>query len=69
MNAITVTLAIAAVVGSGFLAVFVVLLIGTRTEESHLSPSSAPHTRMENAARRLLGVYVRRDPEKTPAQY
>jgi hypothetical protein len=69
MNAITVSLAIGAVVSSGFLAVFVVLLIGMRTEGSHLSPSSAPHTRMESAARRLLGVYVRREPEQTPVKY
>ncbi len=69
MNAITITLAIAALVSSGFLALFAVLLIGTRTEGGRLRPSTAPHTRMETAARRLLGVYVRREPEKTPVQY
>jgi hypothetical protein len=69
MNTIILILAIAAVVSVGFLAVFVMLLIGMRTEGSHLSPSSASHTRTESAARWLLGLYVRRELEKTPIQY
>ena len=69
MIAMTAFLAIAAVVSAGFLAVFVMLLIAMRTEGSHLSSSRAPHTRIESAARRLLGVYVRREFEKTSAQY
>jgi hypothetical protein len=69
MNTIILILAIAALVSLAFLAVFVMLLIGMRTESGHLSPSSAPHTRTENAARRLLGLYVRRELKQTPAQY
>jgi hypothetical protein len=65
MNAMIAILAIAAVVGLGLLAVFVMLLIGMRTEGSHMSPSSAPHTRTGTAARRLLGVYVHREPKRS----
>ena len=69
MNSVILVVAIAAVVSLGFLAVFVMLLVGMRTEGSHLSPSSGPHTRTESATRRILGLYVRREFEKTPAQY
>jgi len=69
MNATTLILAIAATVSLGFLAVFVMLIIGMRTEGNHLSPSDAYHARMGSAARRLLGVYVRREIEKTPIPY
>lgn len=69
MNTIILILAIAAIMGLGFPAVFVMLLIGMRTEGSHLSPSSASHTRVERAARRLLGLYVRRELKQTPVQY
>ena len=69
MSTTILILAIAAMVSLGFLAVFVVLIIGMRTEGNHLSPSDALHTRMESAARRLLGVYVRREIEKTPIRY
>jgi hypothetical protein len=61
VNTVILVLAMTAVMSIGFLAVFVMLLIGMRTEGSSLSPSSAPHTRMQGAARRLLGVYVRRE--------
>jgi type II secretory pathway component PulJ len=61
MSATILILVIAAMVSLGFLAMFVVLIIGMRTEGNHLSPSDALHTRMERAARRLLGVYVRRE--------
>lgn len=64
MSATILVLAIAAMVSLGFLAVFVVLIIGIRAEGSHLSPSDARHTRVESAARRLLGVYVRREPRR-----
>jgi hypothetical protein len=60
-------LAVTVVASLGFLAVFVMLLIGMRTEGSQLRPSSASHTRTESAAHRILGLYVRREIEKTPA--
>jgi hypothetical protein len=69
MSTVILILAIAAVVSLCFLVVFVMLLIGMRTEGSHLSPSGASHTRMESAARRILGLYVRRELEKTPVHY
>jgi hypothetical protein len=69
MNAVILILAVAAVASFGFPAVFVMLLIGMRTEGRQLRPSSASHTRMESLARRILGVYVRREIEKTPVEY
>ena len=66
MNTITFALAIVAVTGLGFLVLLVMLLIGMRTEGSHLSSSSEFRTPIESAARRLLGVYVHREFE-TPA--
>jgi hypothetical protein len=68
VSPVILTLAIAAIVSLGFLTVFAILLIGMRSEGSYLSPSSAPHTRTERTARRLLGLYVRRELEKTPVQ-
>ena len=69
MNAVILILAVTAVASFGFPAVFVMLLIGMRTEGRQLSPSSASHTRTESVARRILGLYVRREVEKTPADY
>jgi hypothetical protein len=69
MSTTILILAIAAMVSLGFLVVFVLLIIGMRAEGSHLTPSNARHTRMESSARRLLGVYVRREIEKTPIRY
>lgn len=69
MNTVIIVLAITAVASAGFLTVFVMLLIGMRTEGSQLSPSSAPHMRAESIARRILGLYVRRESGKTPAEY
>jgi hypothetical protein len=69
VNAIILVLAVAAVMSIGFLAVFVILLIGMRTESSSLSPSSAPQTRLQGAARRLLGVYVHRENEEAAVHY
>jgi hypothetical protein len=69
MSATILILAIAATVSLGFPAVFVVLIIGMRTEGNHLSPSDAHYTRMGSAARRLLGVYVRREIGKTTIPY
>lgn len=69
MNAIALILAIATVVSLGFLAVFVALLMGMRTEGSHLRPSSAPHTRLRSVTRRLLGLYVQREHMESPVHY
>jgi hypothetical protein len=69
MNTVILILAVTAVASLGFLAVFVMLLIGMRTEGRHLSPSSASHTRTASAVRRILGLYVRREIEKTPVDY
>jgi hypothetical protein len=69
MNAVILILAIAAMTGIGFVAVFAVLLIGMRTEGRRLSPSCASHTRTESVARRIVGLHVRRELEKTPVQY
>jgi hypothetical protein len=69
MNAMILILAIAALASLGFVAVFAVLLMGMRTEGSHLSPSCASHTRTESAARRIVGLHVRCGLEKTPVQY
>jgi hypothetical protein len=69
MNVVILILAVAAVVSLGFVAGFVMLLIGMRAEGSRLQPISACHTRTAIAARRLLGVSVRRELEKSPVQY
>jgi hypothetical protein len=69
MNAIVLILAGGAAVTLLLLAVFVMLLIGMRAEGTWLRPSSAPHTRAGSAARRVLGVYVRRQAEETPAKF
>jgi hypothetical protein len=68
MNAIIPILAITAVVALGLLAVFVMLIIGMRTEGSYMSPSSAPRTRAGYVTRRILGAYVRQA-EDVPGQY
>jgi hypothetical protein len=69
MNAVILILAVTAVASLGLLAVFVMLLVGMRTEGSQLSPSSASHTRTESVARRILGLYVRRAIEETAVEY
>jgi hypothetical protein len=69
MNTVIPMLAVTPVASLGFLAVFVMLLIGRRTEGSQLSPSSASHTRTESVACRILGLYVRREIDKTPVDY
>jgi hypothetical protein len=68
MSTIILGLALAAMVSLGFLAVFAVLLIGMRTEGGQLSPTSAPHTRTESMARRLTGLYVRRELQNVSAR-
>jgi hypothetical protein len=69
MNAIVLILAAGAAATLSLLAIFVMLLIGMRTEGAQLKPTSASHTRTGNAARRVLGVYVRRAIDETPAQF
>ena len=69
MNAIVLILAGGAAVALLLLAVFVMLLIGMRAEGIQLRPSSATHTRTGSAARRVLGVYVRREVKETPAKF
>lgn len=69
MSVVVLILAIVAMASLGFVAVFVILLIGMRAESIRLSPSSASHTRAESVARRILGLYVRREIEETPAEY
>jgi hypothetical protein len=69
MNAIVLILAGGAAATLCLLAVFVMLLIGMRTEGARLKPSSASHTRTGNAVRRVLGVYVRRESEETPIEF
>jgi hypothetical protein len=64
MSPVILALAIAAIVGLGFLGMIAILLIAMRTEGLYLSPTSAPHTRTERMARRLVGLYVRRELEK-----
>jgi hypothetical protein len=68
MNPVILTLVIAAITGLGFLAMIAILLIAMRTEGPYLSPTSASHTRLERTARRLVGLYVRRELEKMPVR-
>ncbi len=68
MNPVILTLVIAAITGLGFLAMIAILLIAMRTESPYLSPTSASHTRLERTARRLVGLYVRRELEKMPVR-
>lgn len=68
MSAVILSLTIVAMASFGFLALFVILLIGMRAEGSQLRPSNAAYTRTESVARRILGLYVRREIETTPAE-
>jgi hypothetical protein len=56
-------LAMAAVLTISAIAGLLVLVIGMRTEGNRMSPDSAPRDRVSTAARRILGVYVRRPEE------
>lgn len=71
MNAMILIPAIAGVVilGAGFLAVLVILLIGMRAEGSRMRQSSAPNTRTGTVARLILGVYVRSQSQEISVQY
>jgi hypothetical protein len=48
------------VIGAAVLALLVLLLVGIRTEERHMSLTSGPRTCAGSLARRLTGVSVRR---------
>jgi hypothetical protein len=50
---------VALVIGLGVLALLVLVLVGIRAEERHMSLTSAPHTRLGAITRRLTGVGVR----------
>lgn len=58
-------LATVAAVGTGMLALLVLLLVGIRTEERHMSLTTGPRTCAASLARRLTGTSVRR-PHQTP---
>jgi hypothetical protein len=58
-------LAAVVVIGAGVLALLVLLLVGIRTEERHMSLTSGPRTCAGSLARRLTGASVRR-PHQTP---
>jgi hypothetical protein len=53
-------LAAVLVTGAGVLALLILLLVGIRTEERHMSLTSGPRTCAGSLARHLTGVGVRR---------
>jgi hypothetical protein len=50
---------VALVIGLGVLALLIIVLIGIRDEERHMSLTSAPRTRIGAVTRHLVGVGVR----------
>jgi hypothetical protein len=58
-------LAAVLVTGAGMLTLLVLLLVGIRTEERHMSLTSPPRTCAASLARRLTGASVRR-PQQAP---
>jgi hypothetical protein len=57
---VATTLAIVALlIAMGVLALLVLVLVGIRNEERHMSLTSAPRTRIGALTRRLTGVRVR----------
>ena len=62
---LVILLAAVLIIALGVLALLILLLIGIRTEERHMSLTSAPRTRAGSVSRRLIGVSVRR-PHKAP---
>jgi hypothetical protein len=71
MNAVILVPAMAAVVitGAGFLAVLVMLPIGMRAEGKRIRQSSTGRICTRNAARLILGVYVRDEHQELSGQY
>ena len=55
--------------GAGVLALLIVLLVGIRTEERHMSLTSGPRTCAGSLARRLTGVGVRRAHQAPRCRY
>ncbi len=63
---VAMTLAIVALlIGLGVLALLVLVLVGIRDEERHMSLTSAPRTRIGAVTRRLTGGGVR-TPQASP---
>jgi hypothetical protein len=58
-------LAAVSAIGAGVLALLVLVLVGIRTEERHMSLTSGPRTRAASLARRMTGASVRR-PQQAP---
>jgi len=54
-------------IGLGVLALLVLVLVGIRDEERHMSLTSAPRTRVGAVTRHLVGVGVR-TPEADPRE-
>jgi hypothetical protein len=66
MSILLITLlAAVAIVGAGVFALLVLLLVGIRTEERHMSLTNGPRTCAGSLARRLTGTSVRR-PQQIP---
>ena len=65
MGIAVVITAIAALTGLGVLALLVLVLVGIRDEERHMSLTSAPRTRIGALTRHLTGLGVR-TPEAGP---
>ncbi len=66
MSILLITLLFAvATIGAGVFALLVLLLVGIRTEERHMSLTTGPRTCAGSVARCLTGASVRR-PHKTP---
>jgi hypothetical protein len=57
------------VVGAGMLALLVLLLVGIRTEERHMSLTTGPRTCAGSLARRLTGASVRRPHQTRHCRY
>ena len=66
-NPVVMTLAVVALlIALGVLALLVLVLVGIRDEERHMSLTSAPRTRIGAITRHLTGVGVR-TPEADPS--
>lgn len=70
MSILLITLlAAVCVTGAGVLALLILLLVGIRTEERHMSLTSGPRTCVASLARRLTGASVRRPPQAPHCRY
>jgi hypothetical protein len=66
---LAILLAAVTAIGAGVLALLVLLLIGIRTEERHMSLTSEPRTCAGSLARRLTGTSVRRSQQAPHCHY